>query len=175
MSSVTYANAQQFCSLFFLSEEESKWEKGAKTRSRRSGSQGLWGRTSRAHRTSHLLCPLGGLFRFFLSLLLGDKRKAERWKHLWVKLCEKKRLRALATFTEEITFLWRRRPLSVWWDGGMGRERGGGMFESASDMEDGAGQRENGEATEVGPHGKDSFHPKIKTLSVSFHLYNFTF
>lgn len=49
---------------------------------------------------------------------------AERWerkKNTWVKWCEKERLRAAAASTEEMTFLWRRRPLSfIWWDGGEG-------------------------------------------------------
>lgn len=67
--------------------------------------------------------PTGRLFGRSppLVFLPGDERKKGKKKKNtpWVKWCEKERLRAVATFAEEMAFLWRRRPLSfTWWDGG---------------------------------------------------------
>lgn len=77
-----------------------------------------------------------------------------RWeneeKHLWVKWCEKERLRAVATFTQEMASLRQRRPpllrLMRW---KRSRERVEERREGGGCTEDGGGQREDDEGREI--------------------------
>lgn len=77
-----------------------------------------------------------------------------RWeneeKHLWVKWCERERLRAVATFTQEMASLrWRRPPLFHLMRWKRSRERVEERCEGGGCTEDGRGQREDDEGRET--------------------------
>lgn len=90
-------------------------------------SQGCENETVMYQRNGHRSGKYVPQLVYALACLLGGrvpqdernrKKKKKKKKITWVKWCEKERFGAVATFTEEMAFLWRRRPLSfIWWDG----------------------------------------------------------